>query len=564
MNLTLTRSTAQPVPQPTPMRRADLRQRFAKTADTRITILMRVFTVVAAILLARIGQIVISGFIGSPAVAQPLMLDRADIVDRNGVTLAQTIPVHSIRSVRANLMHEPRDLAQRLAAIFPDTSADEFYRRLTTRESTIIRRRATPEQLNAVNGLAEIGFEYPMEPDRLYPQGSMAAHVLGFVAPGRGGAMGIERSFNEQLSHGARTDKPVMLSLDARVQAALDLELSDAVTKLEAKGGAGLVLDVDTGEVLAMSSMPTFDPNRVQFATPDAQWNTVTFTGYELGSTFKPITVAAAMDAGVVTDLSRRYPAGPLQIDGHTIRDLHSSGGSMNVPQALVHSSNVVTAQIADRLGKERLQNTFRALEFDRRPRIELPERGLPLWPKSWGRTTTMTAGFGHSIQVTPLHLASAYAALVNGGIFRPATLLKVEEGSALPQGRRVFSEATSARMRQLLRMIVASGTGGRADAAGYRVGGKTGSAERVIDGRYAHNSVVATFAGVFPMDRPRYVVLVMVDRPPGNAYSQGQRTAGFTAAPVVKKVVERIGPMLGIYPDANHDVDISDLEPLL
>ena len=564
MNLTLTRPTAQPVPQPTPMRRADLRQRFAKTADTRITILMRVFTVVAAILLARIGQIVISGFIGSPAVAQPLMLDRADIVDRNGVTLAQTIPVHSIRSVRANLMHEPRDLAQRLAAIFPDTSADEFYRRLTTRESTIIRRRATPEQLNAVNGLAEIGFEYPMEPDRLYPQGSMAAHVLGFVAPGRGGAMGIERSFNEQLSHGARTDKPVMLSLDARVQAALDLELSDAVTKLEAKGGAGLVLDVDTGEVLAMSSMPTFDPNRVQFATPDAQWNTVTFTGYELGSTFKPITVAAAMDAGVVTDLSRRYPAGPLQIDGHTIRDLHSSGGSMNVPQALVHSSNVVTAQIADRLGKERLQNTFRALEFDRRPRIELPERGLPLWPKSWGRTTTMTAGFGHSIQVTPLHLASAYAALVNGGIFRPATLLKVEEGSALPQGRRVFSEATSARMRQLLRMIVASGTGGRADAAGYRVGGKTGSAERVIDGRYAHNSVVATFAGVFPMDRPRYVVLVMVDRPPGNAYSQGQRTAGFTAAPVVKKVVERIGPMLGIYPDANHDVDISDLEPLL
>jgi cell division protein FtsI (penicillin-binding protein 3) len=175
-----------------------------------------------------------------------------------------------------------------------------------------------------------------------------------------------------------------------------------------------------------------------------------------------------------------------------------------------------------------------------------------------------MTAGFGHSIQVTPLHLASAYAALVNGGIFRPATLLKVEEGSALPQGRRVFSEATSARMRQLLRMIVASGTGGRADAAGYRVGGKTGSAERVIDGRYAHNSVVATFAGVFPMDRPCYVVLVMVDRPPGNAYSQGQRTAGFTAAPVVKKVVERIGPMLGIYPDANHDVDISDLEPLL
>lgn len=553
------------VAQPVPMRRADLRQRFAHTADKRITILMRVFTVVAAILLARIGQIVISGFIGSPAVAAPLMLDRADIVDRNGVTLAQTIPVHSIRSVRANLMHNPRDLAQRLAVIFPDTSADEFYRRLTTRESTIIRRRATTDQLNRVNELAEIGFEYPMESERLYPQGTMAAHVLGFVAPGRGGVMGIERSFNDQLSHGARTDKPVMLSLDARVQAALDLELSQAVTALEAKGGAGLVLDVDTGEVLAMSSMPTFDPNRVQFSTPDSQWNTVTFTTYELGSTFKPITVASAMDAGVVTDLSRRYDATrPLQVAGHTISDSHSAGRWLNVPEALIHSSNVVTAQVADHLGKERLQATFRALEFDRRPRIQLPERGLPAWPKHWGRTTTMTAGFGHSIQVTPLHLASAYAALVNGGIWRPATLMKVASNDAPPPGRRVFTEATSARMRQLLRMIVASGTGSRADAPGYRVGGKTGSAERVIDGRYAGNSVVATFAGVFPMDRPRYVVLVMIDRPPGNAYSMGQRTAGYTAAPVVRKVVQRIGPMLGVYPDQNHDVDISDLEPLL
>jgi cell division protein FtsI (penicillin-binding protein 3) len=526
--------------------------------------LLVTFLFIGAILLARIGHIFIMGLVNGGGAAPTAMFDRADIVDRNGVPLARSIPVHSIRSVRANLMHDPRMLATELARIFPDTAEAIFYDRLTTRSSAIIRRRATPDQLNAVNELAEIGFEYPEEAERLYPQGPIAAHVLGFVAPGRGGVMGIEKQFDQQLSVNAARGEPFALSLDTRVQAALELELSDAVTQLEAKGGAGLVLDVDTGEVLAMASMPTFDPNRVNFSDPAAQWNSVSFTTFELGSTFKPITVAAAMDAGVVTDMARRYDATrPLMIGGHRISDSHSADRWLNVPEALVHSSNVVTAQIADDLGKDRLQATFRALDFDKRPTIELPERGLPQWPRSWGRTTTMTAGFGHSIMVTPLHLASAYAALVNGGIWRPATILKVEEGHVV-QGRRVFTESTSARMRQLLRMIVASGTGSRADAPGYRVGGKTGSAERVVDGTYVGNSVVATFAGAFPMDRPRYVVLVMIDRPPGNAYSLGQRTAGFTAAPVVRKVVQRIGPMVGIYPDSHRDVDISELEPLL
>lgn len=552
------------IAQPIPMRRADCRNRFAAAAESRLTILVNGFILVAAILLARIAQIVILGLFNGAAHAAPVILDRADIVDRNGVPLARTIPVHSVRSVRANLMGNPGQLAAQLAMIFPDTSAGEFYTRLTTRETAIIRRRATPAELNAVNDLAEIGFEYPQEPERLYPQGALAAHVLGFVAPGRGGAMGVERRFNQQLSTHAAAGAPLTLSLDVRVQAALELELGAAVTGLEAAGGAGLVLDVNTGEVVAMASMPTFDPNRVNFQNPDAQWNSVSFTTFELGSTFKPITIAAAMDAGVVTDMSRRYDATqPLHIDGHQINDSHPMRRWLNVPETLVHSSNIVTAQIADQLGKERLQATFRALEFDRRPRIELSERGRPLWPSSWGRTTTMTAGYGHSIQVTPLHLASAYAALVNGGIWRPATILKVTEGNA-PAGHRVFSEATSARMRQLLRMIVSSGTGSHADAPGYRVGGKTGSANRVVNGRYSDTSVVATFAAAFPMDRPRYVVLVMIDRPPGNAYSLGQRTAAYTAAPVVRKVVQRIGPMLGVYPDANHDVDISELQPLL
>lgn len=529
-----------------------------------MAILLRLFLFVAAILLARIAQIVVVGLIQPSMVATPSMFNRADIVDRNGVALARTIPVHSIRVVRANLMNDPRWLAQELARIFPDTDAAEFYRRLTARETAVVRRRATPAQLNAVNELAEIGFEYPEEPERLYPQGPLASHLLGFVAPGRGGAMGVERQFNDRLIADAASGTPLQLAMDVRVQGAVELELDNAVAALEAQGGAALVLDVDSGEVVALASNPTFNPNRVSFSRPEAQWNSVSYTTFELGSTFKPITVAAAMDAGVVTDLSRRYDAtGPLHIGGHTINDSHPMRRWLNVPETLVHSSNIVTAQIADQLGRERLQATFRALDFHRRPQIEIGERGRPAWPRSWGRTTTMTAGFGHSIQVTPLHLASAYAALVNGGIWRPATILKVE-GQNVPAGRRVFTAATSATMRKLLRMIVASGTGNRADAPGYRVGGKTGSAERVINGSYAAHSVTATFVAAFPMDRPRYVVLVMIDRPPGNAYSFGQRTAGFTAAPVVRKIIQRVGPMLGVYPDARHDVDISDLQPLL
>ena len=634
------------VPQPNPLRRADLRRQFAQAADQRLKLLLLAVLALAAVLLLRIIYLVAVGLVSPAQASQTVSYVRADIVDRNNQTLARTIPVHSLRVVKTRLMHDPRMLATELARIFPDRDAAYFLSRLTMRaeaivpdgasdrqlaatrrhlaryrrdhnvdsftdalvalfpaeadvseddhrlamrrriiahSSALVRANATPAQLNAVNELSEIGFEFPVVAKRLYPQGALAAHVLGIVPPAHSGGyrmdkgdsgwvrrtipfggMGIERQFDTRLTAAATRGRPLALSLDTRVQASLELELNDAVEQLEAQGGSGVVLDVDTGEIIAMASNPSFDPNRVRFETDAAQWNSLSYTTFELGSTFKPLTVAAAMDAGVVTDLSRRYDASqPIHVDGQTLRDLHSSGRWMNVPEALVHSSNVVTAQIARELGTERLQAMFRSLEFDRAPRLEIQEVGRPRWARPWGRVSTMTAGYGHSIAVTPLHLASSYAALVNGGIWRPATLLKVEPGRADP-GRRVFSEATSASMRHMLRMIVKIGTGTRADAPGYRVGGKTGSAERPEGGGYSRSSVVATFAAAFPMDRPRYVVLVMIDRPPGNAYSLGQRTAGFTAAPVVRKVVQRIGPMLGIYPDAHRDVDISELEPLL
>lgn len=552
------------IARPVRMRRAESRTRFAGEASDRLKWVTRAFLFVGAVIMARLLYVAMFDTGTGQRVAAANLPERADIVDRNGVPMARTIRVRSIRVRPDRLMNSPRQLATDLNRIFPDTSAADFLTRLTGRRSAYIRRRATNAQLNAVNQLAEVGFEYPHEAERLYPQGPLAAHILGFADIDGQGVMGAEAAFNDQLTGAETRGEPFNLSVDMRVQAALEHELSNAVTQLEAIGGAGLVLDVQTGEVLAMTSLPTFNPNRVSLSPVSAQRNAVTLSVYELGSTFKPLTVAAAIDAGVVTDMARRYDATrPLSVGGFQISDLHSSGRWLNVPEALVQSSNVVTAQISDQLGRERMAAMFRRLEFDSRPHIELRERGQPLWPRDWGRTTTMTAGYGHGIAVTPLHLASAYAALVNGGIWRPATIRRLDEGD-VPAGRRVFSETTSARMRQLLRMIVADGTGNRADAPGYRVGGKTGSAEKPSEGGYSRSSVVATFAAAFPMDNPRYVIVAMIDEPRGNAFSMGQRTAGFTAAPVVRRVVMRIGPMLGIYPEEHRDVDLSELRPLL
>ncbi len=504
--------------------------------------------------------------------------DRGDILDRNGVPMARSINAYAIWVKPEEIIGDKKELARQLSLIFPDTLADDFYAKLTSKHQGYLRKRAMPEEVRKVHNLGEIAIEFPREAERLYPQHDLAAHVLGFINRDGKGALGIERMMDEQLRNPAKRSKPVELSLDVRVQAALEIELASGMQSTGAKGAAGVILDVQTGEVLAMATLPSFDLNRPIFVdvpetgalTTDGrvpltrQINNVTNRVYELGSTFKPLTVAAALDAGTVRNLAMRYDAtGPLEIGGFKIRDAHSEGRWLNVPEALVHSSNVVTARIADNLGRPRMDAMLRNMGFDKRPAIEIGERAMPLWPRNWGRVTNMTVGYGHGISVTPMHLANAYAAMVNGGIWRPATLLKVTPGAKRLE-RRVFTAATSARMRQLLRMIVVDGTGKKAEAAGYRVGGKTGSAEKASLGSYDHNLVVSTFAAAFPMDNPRYVIIAMVDEPKGTASSGFQRTAGWTAAPIVSKTVSRIGPLLGIIPNTKRDVDVSELMPLL
>ena len=435
---------------------------------------------------------------------------------------------------------------------------------LSSGKAGYIRRRVLPEEANLVQEIGELALEMPRETDRHYPQGSMGAHILGYVAADGHGRVGMEQVLDDHLSDPATRGDPIPLSVDLRVQGALEDELRKGMLAVNAMGAAGIVLDVDTGEVLALASLPEFDPNRIDEQGEKRMFNRVTNQVYELGSTFKPITIAAAIDAGVVRDFGRNWNAEPVKFGRYTIEDLKPKGNVLNVPQTLIYSSNTVTVRVGDELGEDRLRQTLTDLGMHERPHIELPARGHPIWQKSrWGRLKTATVSFGHGVSVTPLHLASAYAALVNGGIWRPATLHKIEPGAA-PRGRRVFKASTSSRMRQLLRMITKYGTGRKADAPGYRIGGKTGSAEKPSNGGYRQSSLVSTFAAAFPMDRPRYVVIAMLDEPRGTLASSYQRTAGWTAAPIVGKLVPRIGPILGVRPDNTRDVDMSDLEPLV
>ena len=551
----------------------NIRQESLTLARWRVLWIALGFAFVALLALVRIAYLGASdhGARGT-SLEEALLPPRGEIADRNGVPLARAFPAYALwfnptalGEDGTPLVSEPEEVAARLKAIFPDLDEKRVAAQFAAGKQGYIRRRVLPEEANRVQEIGELALEMPMENDRHYPQGSMAAHVLGYVAADGKGRVGMEQVLDKHLSDPNTRGTPVSLSIDSRVQGALEDELRRGMKLVQAQGGAGIVLDVDTGEVLALASLPEFDPNKIDARGQKLMFNRVTNQVYELGSTFKPLSVAAAIDAGVVRNLGRRWDASPVKVGRFSIKDSHSMGADLNVVEALNHSSNTVTARVADELGPERMRRTMIDLGMNERPYIELPAKGFPIWPgEKWPRLRSMTVGYGHGIAVTPLHLASAYAAMVNGGIWRPATLKKLGPGEA-PKGRRVFKASTSSRMRQLLRAIAVYGTGKNADAPGYRVGGKTGSAEKPGGSAgYRKTALVSTFAAAFPMDRPRYVVIAMLDEPRGTLASSYQRTAAWNAAPIVGRLVPRIGPLIGVRPDDTRDVDITDLKPLI
>ena len=549
-------------------RQNDDRGMSRATAQKRLMIMMLLYGFAVVVVLTKLTFFAV--FTGpASAKAYSGRVSRGDIVDRNGAPLARTIDAWAIGVHPEELLGDKREIAQRLAGIL-GLDENAIYAQLTGKKFAYVERNASASLVTEVNAIGEPGLVFEREAQRLYPQSELAAPVLGFLDMAGKGASGMERALDARLTDPTKNAQPVALSIDLRAQSALENELGQQVVALKAKGGAGVVLDVRTGEIMALASFPTFNPNNPGAApaptrTPEGReipgpfFNRVTTAAYELGSTFKPITVAAAIDSGTVTSMARRFDATqPIQIDGFKIHDHDGENRWLDIPETLIHSSNIATARIADEMGGDKLARMFRLMGFDQPMPFELPARGRTLFPAKFSRVTTMTTGFGHGIAVTPLHLAAAYAALVNGGIWHPATMMKVADGQAVP-GRRVISQSTSDRMRQLLRLVVLEGTGRNADAAGFRVGGKTGTAEVATGGGYSKRANVSTFAAAFPMDAPRYVVIVMLDSPNGAV-----NTAAYTAAPVVSRFILRAGPMLGVTPDATRDIDVSELLPTI
>ena len=528
----------------------------------RLMLMMLVFAGVTILIAGRLLYLqVFTDRGGNASAANPLLPPRADLVDRNGTTLARTINAWSIGVHPKKMIGDPAELAARLAALMPEKSAADYERMLRSdRTFVYLKRRALPELVTAVNALGEPGIAFAREPDRLYPNLGLAAHIIGYTNLDGVGAAGMERALNDRLTREDLRGEPVALSLDAKVQHALEAELSAAMAKFSAVGAAGIVMDIHTGEILAMTSLPELNPNAPGKGSDEARFNRATLGVYELGSTFKPFTVAMAMDAGIVKSFGQIYPCpGGLSAGRFTITDTHPFNRPCSVAEIMKESSNIGTAQIAAQLGAERQKAFLKQMAFLEPVSVELKERGRPLSPgANWGEIATMTVGFGHGIAVTPLHLASGYATLLNGGVWRPATLLKVDRSHPAPEGRRVFTEETSYKMRALLRLVVTHGTGRKADAPGYRIGGKTGSAEKY----HNRSLLVTTFAGVFPMDEPRYVIVAMLDEPKGTKETYGFRTAGWNVAPVISKTVARIAPVLGVVPDSRRDANLAEVLP--
>jgi cell division protein FtsI (penicillin-binding protein 3) len=470
---------------------------------------------------------------------------RADIIDRNGTLLATSLKT-------ASLFAKPREIpdsdeaAARLASILPDLHRGKTRSRLGGQQKFVwIKRHLTPRQQYQVNRLGIPGLDFKAEERRVYPAGALASHLLGHTNIDSAGQMGIERRFNDEL---ADRQTPLQLSIDTRVQHTLRRELTRSMSEFSAIGAAGVVMDVDNGEVLGMVSLPDFDPNLLDPVDAEARFNRVTQGVYEMGSTFKIFTTAMALDMGKVT-LQGGYDAtAPIRISRFVIRDFHAKKRWLSVPEILLYSSNVGSAKMAMHVGPTGQRGFLRKLGLLEPSPIEMSEVGKPLVPKRWRDINAMTIAFGHGIAVSPMQLVAGVGAMVNGGVLYSPTIIKRSQGHALI-GKRVIKRATSEKIRRLMRLVVAHGTGRAADAEGYLVGGKTGTAEKVVGRRYKTKALMSSFIGAFPMYAPRYVVFAMLDEPSGTRKTHGFATGGWVAAPAVGRIISRIGPLLGMKP---------------
>ena len=548
------------------LRHEAMRDKMRQRAETRLLLLAMCFFAAFITVGLRMSTLAASEP-EEPRIAtsgSAILNTRADIVDRQGRVLATNLVTNSLYAHPHEII-DPATAARGLAQIFPDLDEETLLRRFTSDSRFIwLRRYISPEQEQLVHDLGEPGLLFGPREMRLYPNGSVAAHILGGAGFGEEavnaaeviGVAGVEARFDDALRDPARDGAPLELSIDLTVQAAVEQVLAGGMVIMNARGASAVLMDVHTGEIRAMASLPDFDPNaRPAPLTEGEQADSPLFNRalqgvYELGSVFKMFTVAQALNEGMVNPETIIDTAGPLRMAGFSISDFRNYGSRLSVTEVMIHSSNIGTARIAQMLGAERQQRFLEQLGFFQPTLVEMIEApsGRPLLPQRWGELTTMTVSYGHGLSTSPIHLAAAYASIANGGtLIRPTLLL--QDG---PQnGERIVSEEVSEQIRSMLRDVVTEGTASFGDVEGYAVGGKTGSADKPRpNGGYYEDRVLSTFASVFPAHDPRYVLIVTLDEPEIVALGEARRTAGWTAVPVAAEVIRRVAPLLGLRPE--------------
>lgn len=476
-------------------------------------------------------------------------LKRGDIVDRNGQLLATSL-------MTASAFANPREISDAKSAAVKLAKATGISRstlekRLSGNKSFVwIKRGITPAEQQAVNNLGIPGVYFQPEETRVYPYGALFSHIVGYVGVDNRGLAGVERTMDATLMEEQATRQPLHLSMDARVQHILHDELSAAKQEFSALGAAGVVLDVQNGEVMAMVSLPDFDPHQPGKALDEEKFNRVALGTYEMGSTFKTFTAAMALEEGVVSMKGGYDATKPLHYANFTIKDFHAKKRWLSVPEIYAYSSNIGTAKMLIDVGPKKQQAFMRRLGMLEPVTLELPERPQPLYPKAWKDLSAITISYGHGISVTPLHLARGIAAVTGDGRLPKLTLLKHGNVDAAP-GERVINRDTVEDVRRLMRLVVLHGSGSKANIEGYRVGGKTGTAEKLKDnGTYNKGVNLSSFVAVFPVDAPKYVVLIIMDEPKGTKATYGYSTGGWVAAPTAGQVITRMAPLLGMAPE--------------
>jgi cell division protein FtsI (penicillin-binding protein 3) len=522
-----------------------------------------------AILVFAVGYSVIAGrlvlFAAAPdshlvrrsSAADAVATARPDILDRNGEILATDVRAPSLFAEPHRII-DVDEAVEHLTAVMPDLDAAEVRERLSSkRRFAWLKREITPQQRRAIHRLGLPGIGFMAENKRVYPNGFNAAHVIGHVNIDNQGIAGIEKWLDRSgladlHMAGLATDrlqKPVELSVDLRVQHAMRDELVKARDKFKAKAAAGLVIDPRTGEIISMVSVPDYDANNPKEALDPTRINRLTTGVFEMGSTFKALTLGMALDSGRIGLKDSIDARSALVMGKHTIHDFHAQNRMLTVAEVFTYSSNVGTARMALKLGVEHHKAYLRKMGQLDRLRTELPESAEPLVPRRWVELNTATIAFGHGVAVAPLQAMMGLGALMNGGYLIPPTFRKRSEQEAMAIATRVVKPETSEKMRYLMRLNVEKGTASKAEVPGYYVGGKTGTAEKVVAGRYSKTKVLTSFTAVMPADQPRYIVLIMLDEPQPIPETHGYATSGWNAVPVGGAVIARIAPLLGLEP---------------